>query len=120
MIALIITPYTGDGQSIETGYRPLLGDFIPAQGWNDATGNPLTGGIPSVNLLVVEADVTAQQLSTIKSDNRFFVLEPGPGYNGNALTNWLNGKGASAAGVQQGDAGEVARDKVISYLRSVQ
>lgn len=120
MRALIITPYTGDGLSVDTGYRPLLLDVISIGGFNDITGNPLASGIPSVNLLVIEADVTAQQLSTIKADDRFFVLEPGPGYNGNALVTWLNGKGASGAGVQQGDAGEVARDKVIGYLRSAQ
>lgn len=119
MIALIITPYTGDGLSPETGYHPLLLDVIQIGGFSDITGNPLASGIPSVNLLVIEADVTGAQLSTIKADDRFFVLEPGPGYNGNALENWLAGKGASAAGVIQGDTGEVARDKVIGYLRGV-
>lgn len=120
MKALIITPYTGDGQSEATSYRPLLGDILPIGGFNDITGNPLSGGIPADNLLVIEAEVTGGQLSDIKSDNRFFVLEPGPGYNGNALVTWLNGKGASGAGVQQGDAAETAKAKLLAYFKAAQ
>jgi hypothetical protein len=119
MIAEIITPYTGSGASPSDAIRPLLVDVIGQTGYDDITGNPLANGIPAVNLLVVSAEVSGAQLSQIKSDDRFFVLEPGPGYNGSALVNWLTGKGAQGHGITEGESAETARGKIINYCKGL-
>jgi hypothetical protein len=119
MIAEIITPYTGSGSSVSDAIRPLLVDVIGPTGYDDITGNPLANGIHAVNLLVITADVSGAQLSQIKSDDRFFVLEPGPGYNGSALVNWLTGKGARGHGVTAGEDASSARGKVIAYCKEL-
>jgi hypothetical protein len=119
MITEIITPYTGSGTSISDAIRPLLVDVIDTAEYGDITGNQLANGIPAVNLLVITADVSGAQLSQIKSDNRFFVLEPGQGYSGSALVNWLAIKGAAGHGVTEGEAADTARSKVISYCKGL-
>lgn len=115
----IITPYTGDGLSPETAFHPLLMDVIPAVSFVDITDHPMESGLPAVNLLVISAEVTDAQLSQIKSDDRFFVLEPGPGYNGSALVNWLTSKGAQGHGVTAGEEAVTARGKIINYCKNL-
>jgi hypothetical protein len=46
-------------------------------------------------------------------------LEPGPGYNGSALVNWLTGKGAQGHGITEGESAETARGKIINYCKGL-
>jgi len=78
MIGRILTPWTGDGKSIATAYRPrLLDDHpIPAgASCTDATGQPVANILPSPNLFTVEVgNVTQAWLDAVAGDATYQVL----------------------------------------------
>lgn len=117
MNSIIVSPYTGDGQSDETAFRPLISEVLPGVSWRDATSRPMSDGIPAINMLVVETDLSGSQLSQIKSDDRFFVLKPGPGNKGGALLNWLTSKSATGHNVKESDDEATVISKLIVFCR---
>lgn len=116
MNSVIVSPYTGPSEN-DDAHHPLMSDVLPGVAWQDITGRPWTGNIPATNILVIEAELSGAQISQLKSDDRFFVLKPGPGNKGQALLNWLASKGASGHGVTEDDNADAAAEKLKHYLR---
>jgi hypothetical protein len=73
--ARILTPWTGDGQSTTTAYRPLVSDRYPLARCVDVTGQPAENLQPDPNLFVVEAVCEEATLALIEADPDFVVLE---------------------------------------------
>lgn len=118
MNSVIISPYTGDGS--ETSFhRPLISDALSGVPWKDVTDRSMAMGIPATNMLVIEAELSDDQVSQLKSDDRFFVLKPGPGNKGSALINWLDSKGATGHGVTEDDDADTAISKLSEYCRAL-
>lgn len=116
MEAIVITPYGGSGIPDVDEWYPLIRDVYSGR-IDDYTGRMFN--VPSHNLLVVKIpDIDGPDLAVIKSDNRFFVLSPGPGNSGNALTTWLSGKGANGHGVTNSDTAEEATSKLREHFRT--
>ena len=70
----IITPFIGDGSTIENANRPQLGDDYATIRWSDITGTPSAQLAPSPNMYVLRAEVTEAILSDIESDGVYLVL----------------------------------------------
>ena len=122
MIATILTPYVVCTEGSFEYNGNLFHQLFPENycvNIGDKESLPVLGGFPSVNMCVVEAQVTGAQLAQIKSDNRFFVLDPGPGNNGNALLNWLDSKGAQGHGVTENCPPETCIRKLREYCRGL-
>lgn len=120
MIVTVLSPFTGTGTSMADAFRPLIWDVMGQPACEHvATAKMADGQIPAVNLMMFEFDATGAQLAALKSDNRFFVLSPGPDNTGNALTTWLSGKGAAGHGVTNGDDEATARAKLVDYCRNL-
>lgn len=118
MIALIITPYTGDGLTIETGYRPLILDVISIGSFGDITGKPLSGGVPQRNLYAIRAELTEEQYQTIYDDDRFFVVDEAR-YNFAEADLWMRNRGFDDHPVTAEDTALQARDKIVAYFREL-
>lgn len=118
MNSVILSPYTGPSEN-DDAHHALIADVLPGVAWQDVTGRPWTGGIPATNMLVIEAELSGQQVSALKSDDRFFVLKPGPGNKGTALTNWLANQGATGHGVTEDDDEDAATEKLKKYCRNL-
>lgn len=117
--AIVLTPITGTGAPGVDDYRPLLMDEYALDGGSDLTMRNPSDGIPSVNLYVIKCTLSGQELAKVKSDNRFFVLSPGPGNTGSALTNWLASKGATGHGVTNSDNADQATAKLRDWCRDL-
>lgn len=118
MNSIVISPYTGPSEN-DDAHHPLILDVLPGVAWQDITGRPWTGSIPATNMLVIEAELSGQQVSALKNDNRFFVLKPGPGNKGSALTNWLTDQGATGHGVTESDDEAAAIAKLRSFCKGL-
>lgn len=117
--ALILSPYTlKDLGPMGTARQPLFNDLFEHTKVEHLADATASAGIPAVDLMLLKVELTGAELGTVKSDGRFFVLSPGPGNTGNALTNWLDSKGAAAAGVTQSDDVSQAAGKLTAFLRS--
>lgn len=73
-LAAILTPYSGDGKSQPSGFRPTLSDFYPLHAWRDVTAAPAANLPPDVNALVIEAILDETTLAEIQADPAFIVL----------------------------------------------
>lgn len=73
-LAALLTPYSGDGKSQPSGFRPTVADFYPLRAWRDATAAPAENLPPDVNALVIEARLDEMTLAEIEDDPAFFVL----------------------------------------------
>ncbi len=73
-LAAILTPYSGDGKSQASGFRPTVVDFYPLRAWRDVTGAPTENLLPQVNALVIEAAMDEATLAEIEADPAFIVL----------------------------------------------
>lgn len=74
MIAQIVTPFSGDGLTTETAYRPTVADIYSFAKWTDVTGLPTSEIIPGPNLYVIEAEMNAAILAAIEADPNYYVL----------------------------------------------
>lgn len=116
--ALILSPYTlKDLGPMGTARQPLFNDLFGHVKVEHLADAEASAGIPSVDLMLLKVELTGEQLGQVKSDGRFFVLSPGPGNKGNALTTWLENNGASGAGVTAQDSEFDAAAKLIPFLK---
>jgi hypothetical protein len=72
--AAILTPYSGDGKSQATAYRPTIIDFYDFISWRDVTGAAADSLPPDINLMVIEAEMDDATLAEIEADPAFLVL----------------------------------------------
>lgn len=64
----ILTPWVGDGLTIQTAYRPLVCDVFATQSFQDVTGTPTTNLWPDPNLYVARITVTDAVAAAIAAD----------------------------------------------------
>lgn len=74
MIAQIITPFSGDGTTIETAYHPAVLDAYQFAKWTDITGLSPFEIAPAPNLYVIEAQMDAATLAALEADQNYYVL----------------------------------------------
>ena len=74
MKAQVITPWAGDGSSIENANRPKVADDHNIQTWTDVTGQPSANLQPNPNMYIVEITCDQTTLDAIESDNNYEVL----------------------------------------------
>ncbi len=72
--AQILTPWTGDGSSPATAYRPRVVVDHQLQAWVDVTGQDATRLIPSPNALIIEATAADAVLAAIEADPNAEIL----------------------------------------------
>lgn len=73
MKAHILTPWIGDGLSIETAYRPkIINDY--AVKMEDVTEQDSANLTPDPNLYIIGAECDQSTLSAILADSNYLVL----------------------------------------------
>ncbi len=72
--AQILTPWTGDGRTLETAFRPQLMDDFKIDQYTDLTGQPNAQLIPSPNLLLVQVQVSPAVLAQIEANPTYLVV----------------------------------------------
>lgn len=105
--AYVITRWAGDGQTLQTAFRPELGVDYPLLTCRDVVGHPSSSLPPSPNIYVAEVTVDDAVAAQIAADGKYRYLTTDqldnvPGAAAfTAVTNWLVTKsGRSLAQVQ--------------------
>lgn len=107
MSAYILTPYDA---------TPPWAPALSVDQYEDVTGRPMGSEKPESDLLLIRCDkLTAGQITTIKANGSYFVLEDG---QASACQTFLSGK-KSGHGVQPGDTVPQMRDKLITWCRNL-
>ena len=74
MKAEILTPWVGDGLTVDTANRPKVMDDYAVQRCTDTTGQPVANLHPNPNMLIVQIECDQATLDAIKADNQYQVL----------------------------------------------